>query len=223
MGHKFFGGFGHRFIFQSHRWKNFIYSWIDFTSQTNIGERVRVISGALKGKRLYPIRGLTIRPTTDYLRESIFNILAGWVEDAIVLDLFAGTGSLGIEALSRGAATAVFVDKNPRAITALTRNISAYRLEGRSTILQRDILRGLSFLKSIDLAFDLVFVDPPYDKGFVERTMQLLDRAESTSDGVSIVIEHSRREVLPEKVARFILSDQRHYRKTLVSFYRPVL
>jgi len=184
---------------------------------------VRVIGGALKGKKLYPIRGLTIRPTTDYLRESIFNILAGWVEDAIVLDLFAGTGSLGIEALSRGAATAVFVDKNPRAMTALTRNINACRLEGRSTILQRDILRGLSFLKSIDHAFDLVFVDPPYDKGFVERTMQLLDRGESTSDGVSIVIEHSRREVLPEKVARFILSDQRHYGKTLVSFYGPVL
>ena len=184
---------------------------------------MRVIGGALKGKKLCPIRGLTIRPTTDYLRESIFNILAGGVEDAIVLDLFAGTGSLGIEALSRGAATAVFVDKDPRAIKALTRNICACCLEGRSTILKQDIVRGLSFLKSIGHAFELVFIDPPYDKGFVERTMQLLDRAKSTSDGVSIVIEHSRREVLPEKVARFILSDQRHYGKTLVSFYRPVL
>jgi len=184
---------------------------------------VRVIGGALKGKKLYSIKGLAIRPTTDYLRESIFNILAGGVEDAVVLDLFAGTGSLGIEALSRGAATAVFVDKAPQAIKALTRNICACCLEGRSTILKRDILRGLSFLKSIDRAFELVFIDPPYDKGFVERTMQLLDRAESTLDRVSIVIEHSRREVLPEKVARFILCDQRDYGKTLVSFYRHVL
>jgi len=147
---------------------------------------VRVIGGVLKGKRLCPIRGLKIRPTTDYLRESIFNILAGWVEDAVVLDLFAGTGSLGIEALSRGAATAVFVDKYPQSIKALTRNICACCLERRCTILKRDIL-------------------------------------ESTSDGASIVIEHSRREVLPEKVARFILNDQRHYGKTLVSFYRSVL
>ena len=184
---------------------------------------MRVIGGALKGKRLCPIRGLKIRPTTDYLRESIFNILAGGVEDAVVLDLFAGTGSLGIEALSRGAATAVFVDKYPQSIKALTRNICACCLERRSTILRRDILRGLSFLKSIGDAFGLVFIDPPYDKGFAERTMQLLARAESTSDGASIVIEHSRREVLPEKVARFVLSDQRHYGKTLVSFYRPVL
>ena len=96
---------------------------------------MRVIGGALKGKRLCPIRGLRIRPTTDYLRESIFNILAGGVEGAAVLDLFAGTGSLGIEALSRGAATAVFVDKYPQAINALTRNICACCLERRSTIL----------------------------------------------------------------------------------------
>ena len=184
---------------------------------------MRIIGGALRGKKLCPIKGLAIRPTTDYLRESIFNILAGTVEDAVVLDLFAGTGSLGMEALSRGAATAVFVDKEPRAIKMLTRNICACCLEGRSTILRRDILRGLSFLKSMDHPFELVFIDPPYNKGFVERTMRLLDHAESTSDGVCIVVEHSRREVLPEKVARFVMSDQRHYGKTLVSFYGHVL
>jgi 16S rRNA (guanine966-N2)-methyltransferase len=184
---------------------------------------VRVIAGALKGKKLCPIRGLKIRPTSDYVRESIFNILAGGVEDVFVLDLFAGTGGLGIEALSRGAAAAVFVDKDPQAIKALKRNIRACCLEGRSTILKWDILRGLSLSKSIDHVFDLVFIDPPYDKGLVGRTMRLLDRAESISDAVSIVIEHSRCEVLPDKVERFVLSDQRHYGKTLVSFYRAVL
>jgi len=184
---------------------------------------VRIISGALRGKRLCPLRGLRIRPTTDYLRESIFNILAAEVEDKVVLDLFAGTGSLGIEALSRGAATAVFVDKAPQAIKVLTRNIVACRLERQSIILKRDILRGLHFLKSIGRAFDLVFIDPPYDKGFVERTVRLLDRSESTSDKASIVVEHSRREVLPKKVARFVIRDQRHCGKTLVSFYGPVL
>jgi 16S rRNA (guanine966-N2)-methyltransferase len=182
---------------------------------------VRVTGGILGGKKLGPLRGLAIRPTTDYLRESIFNILAGGLEGAVVLDLFAGTGSLGIEALSRGAATAVFVDKAPQAIKALTRNICSCSLEAQSTILKRDVLRGLGFLKSIGLA--LVFIDPPYDKGFVERTMQRLDRAQTTSDEASIIIEHSERETLPEQVASFILSDQRHHGKTLVSFYRPVL
>jgi 16S rRNA (guanine966-N2)-methyltransferase len=168
---------------------------------------VRVTGGILGGKKLGPLRGLAIRPTTDYLRESIFNILAGGLEGAVVLDLFAGTGSLGIEALSRGAATAVFVDKAPQAIKALTRNICSCSLEAQSTILKRDVLRGLGFLKSIGLAFDLVFIDPPY----------------ATSDEASIIIEHSERETLPEQVASFILSDQRHHGKTLVSFYRPVL
>lgn len=184
---------------------------------------MRVIGGVLKGKRLCPIRGLTIRPTTDYLREAIFNILADRVEDAVVLDLFAGTGSLGIEALSRGAATAVFVDKGPQAIKLLTRNICACCLEGRSTILRRDILRGLNFLKSIDSPFELVFIDPPYERGFVERTLRFLDVAESISDRVSIVIEHSRRELISEKATRFVLTDQRHYGSTLVSFYGAVL
>jgi 16S rRNA (guanine(966)-N(2))-methyltransferase RsmD len=184
---------------------------------------VRVTGGALRGKKLHALRGLTIRPTTDYLRESIFNILAGELEDTVVLDLFAGTGGLGIEALSRGASAAVFIDKAPQAIKAITRNISLCSLETRSTVLKRDIMRGLRFLKPIGLAFDLVFIDPPYDRGFAERTVQHLDRAESTSDETTVVVEHSTREALPKRVARFILSDQRHYGKTLVSFYRPVL
>ena len=184
---------------------------------------VRVTGGALRGRRLSPIQGLAIRPTTDYLRESIFNILADRVEHAVVLDLFAGTGSLGIEALSRGASAAVFVDKAPQATKTLTRNISGCSLEAKSTILKRDILKGLNFLKSIGLAFDLVFVDPPYDKGFVERTMRHLGRAQAISDEASIIIEHSIREILPDKMARFICADQRHHGKTLVSFYEPVL
>jgi 16S rRNA (guanine(966)-N(2))-methyltransferase RsmD len=184
---------------------------------------VRVTGGALKGRKLHPLRGMTIRPTSDYLKESIFSILTGRIEDATVLDLFAGTGSLGIEALSRGAATAVFVDSAPQAIKTLIRNVQAFSLEERSTILKRNVLRGLSFLGSIGYLFDLIFIDPPYDKNCAEKTLQLLGRSESTSDFASIVVEHSKREILPEKVDCFALSDQRDYGKTLVSFYTTVL
>ena len=166
---------------------------------------------------------MTIRPTSDYLKESIFNILAGTVEDAVVLDLFAGTGSLGIEALSRGAARAVFVDNAPRAIKMVVQNVQTCSLEEQSTILKRNVLQGLSFLSSIDYLFDLVFIDPPYDKGCVTKTLELLGCSSSTSDVASIVVEHSKREILPEKVDCFTLSDQRHYGKTLVSFYSTVL
>jgi len=166
---------------------------------------------------------LAIRPTADYLRESVFNILAGTLEDSNVLDLFAGTGSLGIEALSRGAASAFFIDKNPLAIRALVRNISACALQARCTIVRKDILKGLRFLKPMEQRFDLVFMDPPYNQGFVGRTLNLLGSAECMADEASVVIEHSLHESLPEKVAHFRQIEQRHYRKTLVSFYKSVL
>jgi len=184
---------------------------------------VRVTGGSLKGKKLSPLRGLNIRPTSDYVRESIFNILIGMVEDAVVLDLFAGTGSLGIESLSRGASKAAFVDKAPQAIKVISRNVHACVLEGRSHILKRNVFWGLDFLKPISQAFDLIFVDPPYEKDFAKRTLQLLDDAEIISPGADIVVEHSSREILPEKTSRLILSDQRRYGKTLVSFYSPML
>ena len=184
---------------------------------------VRVTGGALRGRKLHPLRGMTIRPTSDYLKESIFNILAGSVEDAAVLDLFAGTGSLGIEALSRGATTAVFVDNAPQAIKTLIKNVQTCSLEEQSTILKRNVLQGLNFLGSIGHIFDLIFIDPPYDKGCVKRTLQLLGHSGSTADSSSVVVEHSKREVLPDTVDCFTLSDRRDYGKTLVSFFSTVL
>ena len=184
---------------------------------------MRVIGGTLKKRRLHPLRGQEIRPTTDYLRESIFNIVANRVEDAVVLDLFAGTGSLGIEALSRGAASAVFVDSQVQSIRSLAKNISTCGLEGKSTILRQDILRGLGFLRALDRAFDLVFIDPPYNKGFAERTMQLLDRSACVAQGGSVVVEHSTREPLPDKVGPFERIDHRQKGKTVVSFFESVL
>jgi 16S rRNA (guanine966-N2)-methyltransferase len=191
--------------------------------QRDGGVFVRVIGGSLRRKKLYPLRGLRIRPTTDYLRESIFNILASRVEGAVVLDLFAGTGSLGIEALSRGAAWAVFVDREVQAVRSLVKNIAACALEERTTVLKRDILRGLGFLKRLGRAFDLVFIDPPYDKGLVARTMHLLDHSECTAEGARVVIEHSVREQLPQQVVRFEKTDQRQHGKSVVSFYESVL
>lgn len=184
---------------------------------------MRVTGGDLRGKKLCLLRGLKIRPTTDYVRELVFNILAGGLRGAAVLDLFAGTGSLGIEAISRGAERAVFVEKDPGAIRILGRNISACRLQDVTTVLRRDVRRGLGFLKSFDRPFDVVFLDPPYNKGLAEQSVRFLDRSEAISDHASIVLEHSSRESVPDKVARFALADRRRHGITLVSFYGPVL
>jgi len=184
---------------------------------------VRIIAGVSKGRKLHPLKGIAIRPTADHLRESIFNILAGYVEGAVVLDLFAGTGSLGMEALSRGAASCVFVDSSRKAVELLNRNILTCGLQEQCTILKRDVLRGLNFLIATGHTFDLVFMDPPYNRGYVEQTLRLLGDCKCIANGGYIIVEHSRHETLSRKTAHFEQSSERQYGKSLVSFYESVL
>jgi len=184
---------------------------------------MRVIAGQCKGRKLHPPKGLPIRPTADHLRESVFNILVGQTEGARVLDLFAGTGSLGIEALSRGARSCVFIDKSRQAVDLIRRNLATCRFTDRGTVLQKDILRGLEFLTPGGLEFDLVFADPPYEKGYVKPVLEILNACDSILDDGAIVVEHSRSEVVPEEMTHLWRSSQRRYGKTLVSFYEFML
>ncbi len=184
---------------------------------------MRIISGVSKGRKLHPLRGLAIRPTADHLKESIFNILAGYVEGAVVLDLFAGTGSLGIEALSRGAVSCLFVDSSHKAIKLLNRNISTCGFQEKCTILKRDLLRGLNFLIATGHTFDLVFMDPPYNRGYVEQILQFLGECKCIANGGYIIVEHSRHEKLSRKTVHFKQSSERQYGKSLVSFYESVI
>jgi 16S rRNA (guanine966-N2)-methyltransferase len=184
---------------------------------------MRVIAGLCKGRKLHPPKGFPIRPTADHLRESLFNILVGQIEGARVLDLFAGTGSLGIEALSRGARSCVFIDKSRQAVDLVRRNLAACRLTDRGTVLQKDILRGLEFLTPGGLEFDLVFADPPYERGYVRPVLENLNACNSILDDGAIVVEHSRSEVVPEEMTHLWRTSQRRYGKTLVSFYEFVL
>ncbi len=120
---------------------------------------MRVIAGEAKGKRLVAPRGLTTRPASDRLRESVFGTLGGAVDDARVLDLFAGSGALGIEALSRGSATAVFVEREPAAVRAIERNLASTGYADRGLVVRADV--G-AYLRATGEAFGLVFCDPPY-------------------------------------------------------------
>jgi 16S rRNA (guanine966-N2)-methyltransferase len=179
---------------------------------------LRIISGRLKGKKLHSLQGPTIRPTADRLRESIFNILSHRVQKAMVLDLFAGTGALGIEALSRGAESAVFVDNNPGAITVIKRNIKSCSFDKHARIIRWDIKKNLNCLKSAGTAFDLVFLDPPYNQSMVKPALFNLEQTRSLEKGARIVVEHSPLEPIPEELFMFEIEDQRRYGKTVVSF-----
>ena len=182
------------------------------------GIGLRIISGRLKGKKLYSVRGSTIRPTADRLRESIFDILSYRVLEAMVLDLFAGTGALGIEALSRGAESAVFVDNNQDALSVIKRNIKSCSFDKNANIIRWDIKKNLNCLKSASTAFDLVFLDPPYNQSMVKPALFNLEHTRSLDKGACIVVEHSPLEPIPKDILMFEIADQRRYGQTLVSF-----
>jgi 16S rRNA (guanine966-N2)-methyltransferase len=181
---------------------------------------VRIIGGRFRGTRLYTPKGTGIRPTADRLRESIFNIIDLQLPGKRVLDLYAGTGAMGIEALSRGAIHGVFIDDNPRALDLIRRNISKVRAREQTTILSWNIARNLQCLCGHD-AFDLVFIDPPYRKDLVRRTLINLQSAKIGF--TSVIVEHDVKESIKDLPPAFMLHEQRCYGKTLVSFLNGVL
>lgn len=181
---------------------------------------MRIIAGSRKGHKLHPIKGRTIRPTTDRIRESVFNILGSMVDNATVLDLYAGTGGLGIEALSRGAAFVLFAEKNPYSLQTIKRNLDHLNLINQGIVVKRDILKGLSWIESLGYCFNIVFMDPPYEKGYVAKTLLFLSRTDILSSDSRIIAEHSVREAVPRSIGDLILYDQRKHGGTMVSFYK---
>lgn len=184
---------------------------------------LRIIAGDLKRKKLYSPDGFSTRPTANRLRESIFNILSFNIQKTVVLDLFAGTGAFGIEALSRGAASVVFIDNDPTTLAVLKRNLRSCNLEDRATVIKWDIKRNLNCLKSFSLSFDLVFMDPPYNKNLIQPALSNLFQCQSLLDRACIVIEHSVLEPISDNIVGFSLVDRRQYGKTIVSFLNYVL
>lgn len=184
---------------------------------------MRIVGGNFKGKKLYSITGRKIRPTADRLRESIFNILSTQVQGSNVLDLFSGTGALGIEALSRGARRVVFVEKSQIALSVIRRNVRACALEKRVKIISWDIEKNLNCIESDTPAFDLVFMDPPYNRSIIPTALLNLHKSRSVKKAACIIVEHSILEPILENHAAFIISDQRKYGKSLVTFLTYVI
>ena len=179
---------------------------------------LRIISGELKGKKLFSPKGIKIRPTADRIRESIFNILAPRIPNSVVLDLFAGTGAFGIEALSRGASFAIFMDSDKDALSVIEKNVAACRLQDRIKIIRADITNNNIALKNGYPPANLVFMDPPYNKNLIRPALINLSASRFLQKNALIIIEHAVTETLPEYVLEYKISDQRRYGKTLVSF-----
>jgi len=184
---------------------------------------LRVIGGNLRGKKLKSVHGPMVRPTADRLRESIFNILSFRTQEAVVLDLFAGTGAFGIEAISRSAEFATFIDHSKKALSVIAQNISSCDLDRHTKIIKWDIQKNLNCIQSFRPAFNLVFMDPPYNRNLIRPALSNLHRSNSLEQNACLVIEHAQLELIPEDLSEFQLKDQRRYGKTLVSLLNYVV
>lgn len=178
---------------------------------------MRIISGKYKGN-LVSFQATHIRPTTDRVKESLFNILQGQIEGSRVLDLFSGTGSLGIEALSRGARDAVFVDANKKSADILRKNLQKLKVQEPTQIIQKDVL---SFLKTYDgEPFDLIFSDPPFTEEMAHDVMLALSKSKVFHGDTLMTIESGRREKIEEDYLPLIRYDVREFGDKFLSFYR---
>ncbi|MCF8721106.1 16S rRNA (guanine(966)-N(2))-methyltransferase RsmD [Nitrospina gracilis] len=186
---------------------------------------MRVIGGGLKGTRLNPLKGLTLRPTLDRVRESLFNIVGGGIEGARVLDLFAGTGAVGIEALSRGAQRVVFVESNPRVRDLLQNNLQKCRLTGPDadaagwTLLATTARQAIDRLARQGEVFDWVYVDPPFDADLYGETLKALAESGILAPEAEVVAEHFHKTALAENYVRLKKRETRRTGDTCLSFF----
>ncbi len=185
---------------------------------------MRIISGSGKGRKLYTPRTPEIRPTSDKAREAIFSILTDKLAGAIVLDLFSGTGALGIEALSRNARYCIFVDKGRQALKITDKNIKLLPdIEKRSTIIKHDLSKSLPLKHLLSLApegFDLIFADPPYSKGLSKKILQSLSVSAIVHTETIIIIEERSSETLKKQTETLELMDKRKYGEAAFWLYR---
>ncbi|RKH30481.1 16S rRNA (guanine(966)-N(2))-methyltransferase RsmD [Corallococcus sp. CA031C] len=183
---------------------------------------MRIVAGSAKGRALQgpkPSSG-HIRPTADRVRETLFNMLGQFLDGQAVLDLYAGTGALGLEALSRGAGRVVLVDQDREAQGLCRLNTDALGFASQVAILAQPVARALETLGKKGEKFELVFADPPYAARVVPTVLEALAASAVVSPGGTVVVEHDKREEAPEAHAGFTREDQRKFGDTLVSFYR---
>jgi 16S rRNA (guanine(966)-N(2))-methyltransferase RsmD len=180
---------------------------------------VRVIAGALKGRRLKPPTWQGLRPTSDKLRETLFNIVAPRIGGARVLDGYAGTGAIGIEALSRGAAAVTFVDRDRRAHALIADNLARCGVTQGYAIIRASLTAALDGLRSDHRALDLILLDPPYDEGDAQVTAALSRADDLLAPGGLVVLEHARRRAMPAGVGRLDRVRQVTCGDSVLSFY----
>ena len=171
---------------------------------------MRVIAGKAKGTRLTSVAGLGTRPTGDRVKEALFNILGPSIINSAFLDLYAGSGAMGLEALSRGSIDVVWVDANPACTAQVRRNLEIYT---------NDVLRALERLERRGVKFDVIFLDPPYNQGLVRKTLEHPATTRVLKKDGIIIAEISKKEEAPRDMSKLCLKREQRYGDTILLFY----
>lgn len=180
---------------------------------------MRVISGIARGRNLKGPKGMMVRPTSDLVKESLFNIIGPAVVDAQFLDLYAGTGGVGIEAISRGAAGATFVEKDRANVRIIRENLAICGFEGSARVVQGKVISVLNRLEGV---YDLVFLDPPYGRGLLEETIRRVVSRRLLKPGGLLIAECESGEELPDFPGALDVLKQRRYGRTQLVFYTNI-
>lgn len=179
-----------------------------------------MISGICKGLPIKAVPGFNTRPTTDKVKESIFNMIGPYFEGGLAVDLFAGSGSLGIEALSRGMDTCIFIEKDAKAFQTINENLKKCHLENEAEVFRIDATRAVKALEKREVKVDLLFLDPPYQQTEFYNLAEIMVEKGLLSSHAIIMCEHEKTVDLPKKIHTFSLSRRESYGNTIISIYR---
>lgn len=177
---------------------------------------MRIVAGEFKGRKLNAPADNAVRPTTDMVKEAMFSIIMGHIEDAYVCDLFAGTGNLGLEALSRGADKCIFGDHARSSIKIITDNVALCRAEDRSEIVQGDFLKVLDRLER---PADIFLLDPPYKGDLLEKSISAISSAGLLAEGGVIIAEHDRGKRIPDMIGKYEKIKEKRYGRVVLSIF----
>lgn len=180
---------------------------------------MRIITGSAKGTKLKTPRGMGVRPTGDRVKESLFNILGSRVLEAKVLDLFAGTGNLGLEAVSRGAIGVTFVEQSPGSIALIRENAALTKLSNKINIKRGNVL---SVIPQLNEQYNLIFCDPPYNQNLVGQVLLRIDRAGILAEDGVLIVEHSQHEIVDVDLNSLHLVRTEKFGETCVSFWKKI-
>lgn len=180
---------------------------------------MRITSGELKNRRIKSREGRETRPTLERIKEAIYSIIGEKIVDAKFLDLYAGTGNMTFEGISRGAKRAIMIEQDKEAVRIIIENVNHLGIENKCRAYKNDVFRAVEILSRKNEKFDIIFIDPPYKENISTKTIEKIFENNLLEEDGIIISEHSVYEKMPDKIGNFVKYDERNYNKKIVSFY----